>query len=405
MRFIFGNYILDTTRRELRQGAAAIDVEPQVFDLLTCLVSHRDRVVSKDDLLTAVWRGRIVSEATLNSRINSARRAIGDTGKKQQLIKTLTRRGLRFVGKVEVEEDTIAAVPGSEIARPHPTELPAQEIRFIRTPDGVRLAMAAVGNGQPVVKVTNWLNHLEYDWLSPVWSPLLAHLTARFHLVRYDGRGFGLSDWDVTDLGFDAQVADLETVVDTTGLERFALLGISGGVAVAIAYAARHPERVSRLVLFGGFPHGWFKRGSAAEIEQAEALLTMIRHGWGRDDDSAFHRLFTALFAPGGTLAQIEWFKDLQRVSTSPENAARLAHIFGQIDVADLLPQIAVPTLIMHSRQDARVPFEQALMLARGILHARLVALESRNHLLLSHEPAWPSFIEQLCGFLNKTPH
>lgn len=401
MRFNFGPYSLDTSRRELRRGARAIAVEPQVFDLLLCLIRNRDCVVSKDEILRTVWRGRIVSEATLNSRINSARRAIGDTGKKQQYIRTVMRRGLRFVGEVEEEANDTAHDRGNS-GRLRPIGLPRQEIRFIRTSDGVRLAAATVGEGMPLVKATNWLNHLEFDWHSPVWSPLLTHLAANFRLIRYDGRGFGLSDWSVDDLSFESYVRDLEAVVNDFGAERVALLGISGGVSVSIAFAARHPERVSRLVLYGGFPHGWFRRGNAAEIAQAEALISMIRHGWGADGDSAFHRLFTGLFVPGGTPEQIQWFKDLQRISTSPENAARLASMFGQVDVTNLLPHIAIPTLILHSRHDSRVPYEQGLMLARGIPGAQFVALESCNHILLSHEPAWGHFIDHLCSFVSQ---
>jgi len=175
---------------------------------------------------------------------------------------------------------------------------------------------------------------------------------------------------------------------------------ISGGVALSIAYTVRHPERVSRLILIAGFAHGWFKRGSAAEIAQREALITMIRHGWGQDNP-AFHQLFTSLFVPGGTPEQHQWFKDLQRVSISVDNAVRLARMFGEIDVGELLRSVAVPTLVMHSRHDARVPFEQGLLMAREIPDARFVALDSPNHIVLSHEPAWRGLTDELCVFLD----
>ena len=406
MRFIFGDYVLDTARRELRSGSNAIDVEPQVFDLLTHLICNRDRVLTKDDLFTAVWRGRIVSEATLNSRINSVRRAIGDSGKTQRLIKTVSRIGFRFIGDVREcsgAVDNNATGDGKFVTAATSTaEVPPQNIGFITTNDNVRIAFATVGDGPPVVKVSSWLNHLEHDWRSPVSSSLLSYLAARFRLVRYDGRGFGLSDWHVPELSFDACVRDLEAVVDAVGVKHFALLGISAGVAISVAYAVRHPDRVSRLVLVGGFPHGWFKRGNSVESVRAEALITMIQHGWGRDEDSAFHRLFTAAFVPGGTREQIQWFKDLQRVSTSGENAARMARMFGDVDILNLLPLITVPTLVMHSHHDARVPFQQGLEIARGIPNSRFVSLESCNHLLLSQEPAWQSFVEQLDDFLHE---
>lgn len=390
MIFVFGDCELDPARRELRRAGEAVHVEPQVFDVLVHLLRHRDRVISKDELIDKVWNGRVVSEATLTSRIGAARRAIGDSGGEQTYLQTIARRGFRFVGKVR-EEATEKPSVASQAA--------SQKVTFCRTPDAVHLAVATSGEGPLLVKATNWLSHLEYDWRSPVWAPLLEHLAERFRVVRYDGRGLGLSDSNVPDLSFDAYVRDLETVVDSFGLERFALLGISGGAAVSIAYAARHPEHVSRLVLFAGFAHGWFKRGSAAEIAQREALIAMIRHGWGQDNP-AFHRIFTSLFVPGGTLEQHRWFEELQRISVTPDNAVRLARMFGEVDVAALLPQIKAKTLVLHSRHDARVPFEQGLLIARGIPDARFVALESRNHLILSGEPEWSRFVREISDFV-----
>jgi len=405
MIFVFGDCEIDPDRRELRRGGEAVHVEPQVFDVLIHLLRHSDRVVSKDELIQSVWGGRIVSEATLTSRIAAARRVIGDTGKQQARLRTIARRGFRFVGEVRQEaphtRSLASAITLAQGAGPHPSNnVPPQEVRFVRTSDDVHLAVATVGDRPTLVKATNWLNHLEYDWRSPVWSPTLEHFSARHRLVRYDGRGLGLSDWDVADLSFEAYVRDLETVVDTLGLGRFPLLGISGGVALSIAYATRHPDRVSCLVLVAGFPYGWFKRGSAAEIAQREALITMIRHGWGQDNP-AFHQLFTSLFVPGGTPEQHQWFKDLQRVTISVENAIRLARMFGEIDVAELLPRVTAPTLVMHSRHDARVPFEQGLRMAREIPNARFVALDSPNHIVLSHESAWQRFVDEVCAFLN----
>jgi DNA-binding winged helix-turn-helix (wHTH) protein/pimeloyl-ACP methyl ester carboxylesterase len=404
MVYVFGDCELDSERRDLRRHGTAVHVEPQVFDVLQYLVRNRERVVTKDELLQAVWNDRVVSDDALTSRIGAARRAIGDTGEQQQLIRTLPRRGFRFVGEVRQEPSharfnatgTFTPAGGSGALN----TAPLQELKFCRTSDDVHLAVATVGGGPTLVKATNWLNHLEYDWLSPVWSPTLTRLAANYRLVRYDGRGLGLSDWDVADLSFEAYVRDLEAIVDMLGLERFSLLGISGGAPLSIAYAVRHPDRVSRLVLMAGFAHGWFKRGSAAEIAQREALISMIRHGWGQDNP-AFHQLFTSLFVPSGTPEQHQWFKDLQRLTISVENAIRLARMFGEIDVAQLLPQVTAPTLVMHSRGDARVPFEQGLLMAREIPNARFVALDSANHIVLSHEPAWQRFMAEVCAYLN----
>jgi DNA-binding winged helix-turn-helix (wHTH) protein/alpha-beta hydrolase superfamily lysophospholipase len=401
MRFLFGDCVIDANRRELLRAGDPVHLEPQVFDLILHLIRNRDRVVSKDDLLENVWDGRIVSESTLSNRINAARRALGDSGEQQQYIKTIARRGLRFIGEVREEQpETARATPriatASEPVRSTPSP---QEVTFCRAVDGVNLAVATSGSGLPVVKTANWMNHLEFDWQSPVWSPLMSLLSERIRLVRYDERGTGLSDWDVQNISFEAFVRDLETVVDALGLERFALFGISQGAGVSIAYATRHPERVSRLVLLGGFATGWRIRGSEKLINQLEALLTLVQHGWGQDNP-AFRQVFTSLFVPGATDEETKWWNDLQRESTSPENAIRLINEFGMIDVSDLLPRVKAPTLVLHSRGDAPVPFNLGLALARGIPNARFVALESSNHIILSHEPAWRRFSDELCGFL-----
>jgi pimeloyl-ACP methyl ester carboxylesterase len=274
-------------------------------------------------------------------------------------------------------------------------------VTFCQTTDGVHLAVATSGSGLPVVKAANWLNHLEFDWQSPVWSPLISLLSDRFRLVRYDERGNGLSDWEAADISFEAFVRDLEAVVDGLGLERFALIGISQGAAVSIAYATRHPERVSRLILCGGYARGWRKRDVAIDIAQREALETLVLHGWGRDNP-AFRQVFTSLFIPGGTPEQMQWFNDLQRVSTSPENASRFMRTFGNIDVVELLPKVSAPTLVLHSRGDARVPFEEGRSLAQSIPGARFVGLDSDNHQILSHEPAWRRYVDEICAFLEQ---
>ena len=327
----------------------------------------------------------------MTSRITAARHAIGDSGEQQRFIRTVSRRGFRFVGEVREQPP---AVPAAK-----PDHAPAQEVSFCRTAEGINLAVAVCGHGLPVVKTANWMNHVEFDWQSPVWSPLLRRLAEQFRLIRYDERGTGLSDWDVADISFETFVRDLETVVDALRLDRFALFGNAQGAAVAIVYAVRHPERVSRLVLSGGYAQGWRARGNPAEIEGRKALLKLIEVGWGQDNP-AFRQVFTSLMIPGGTLEQAQWVNDLQRVSTSPKNAARLLQVFGDIDVTQFLPRVTAPTLVLHSRGDSPCPFEQGLMLARGIPNARFVALESRNNVILSHEPTWGRSADEICAFL-----
>lgn len=274
-----------------------------------------------------------------------------------------------------------------------------QEIGFCTASDGVRIAYARVGTGRPLVKAANWLNHLEYDWQSPLWRHWLRELARDHELIRYDERGNGLSDWDVSEISFEAFVRDLEAVVDTLELEGFVLLGISQGCAVSVEYAVRHPERVSQLVLYGGYARGLFHR-DAAQRESAEAVLTLMRHGWGQENP-AFRQIFTSSFIPGGTPEQMQWFNDLQRITTSPENAVRIRKACNDIDVKELLPRVQVPTLVLHCRNDAVAPFDEGRELAASIPGARFVPLESQNHLLLADEPAWGKFLAEFRSFLG----
>jgi pimeloyl-ACP methyl ester carboxylesterase len=389
--YSFGEYALDTDRHELRRGLDLVAVEPQVFDLLVYLLRNRERVVSKDDLIAGVWGGRIVSESTLTSRINAARRAIGDSGAAQSLIRTVARKGLRFVGAVS--EGTVPAGAGRA-----KKDL-RQQIRFCTASDGVRIAYSEVGEGPPLVKAANWLSHLEYDWESPIWRRLLQATAADRRLIRYDMRGTGLSDWEVDEVSFERFVRDLECVVDAVGIERFPLFGLSGGCAVSIAYAVRNPGRVSHLVLLGGCARGRRKRGSQKEIEEADALRTLILLGWGRENP-AFRQVFTSQYIPGGSAEQMQWLNDLQRNTSSAENAVRLREAMNQVDVTDQLARVDVPTLVLHCRDDAVVPFEEGRIMAAGIRGSRFVELEGRNHIILEGDPGWRRFLDEVRSFL-----
>lgn len=398
MRFFFRNQQLDPERRELRRGPDLVAVEPQVFDLLLYLVRNRDRVISKDELIEGVWGGRIVSESTLSSRINAARKAIGDSGETQSLIRTLARKGIRFVATVTTDDGEPAAAPASAEIAPRATPALEQRIAFCRAPDGVRLAYATVGSGPPIVKTANWLNHLEYDWESPIYRGLFQGLARDRTLVRYDARGNGLSDWEVATIDFEAFVSDLETVMDAAGLDRVPLFCMSQGCAVAIAYAVRHPERVSHLILHGGFAVGPLRR-SPAEAENMRAMMHLIRTGWGTDNP-AFRQMFTSLFFPEGTKEIFDSFNELQRICISPENAFRIREAVGNIDVRDLLPRVKVPTLVTHSRGDAVAAYELGRAMASEIPGARFVTLQSKNHALLDTEPAHARLLEEIRRFL-----
>ena len=275
-----------------------------------------------------------------------------------------------------------------------------QQIRFCKSFDGTRLAYAVTGEGPPLVKAPHWLTHLEYEFSSPIWKPWIEALSRGHTLLRMDERACGLSDWDVADLSFEAWVRDLEAVVDAAGVERFALLGASQGASVAIAYAVRHPERVSHLVIAGGYARGAFKRGDpSGRLAELEAQLKLVEAGWGREDAS-YRQMFAMQFAPGASLEQINSLSELQRKSASADNAVRIIRGFFTIDVSDQAARVACPTLLLHGRGDRRVPFEEGRILASLIPGARLVPLETENHILLEQEPAFRQFFDELHAFV-----
>jgi pimeloyl-ACP methyl ester carboxylesterase len=391
--FVFSDCELDLDRFELRRAGRLRPVEPQVFDLLAVLIRERHRVVPKEELLDTVWGNRFVTESALTSRVKAARQAIGDDGRSQRFIRTAHGRGYQFAAAVNeaAQPDQVAS------ASPAP---PEQEIRFATAGDGTRLAYAISGAGPPLVKAANWLSHLGYDWESPVWRHWLAELSHRFRLVRYDERGCGLSDRDTGRFSFEDWVDDLEAVVDAAGLDRFPLLGISQGGPVAIAYAVRHPERVTHLVLLGSFAQGRRKAARTPdERALAEAHIEIVRLGWGRPDPT-YRQIFVAHFLPEATQEQWRSFDELQQRSTSPDNAWRFVDEFANIDVTDLAPKLTVPTLIMCSRREPGNRFEQSRLLAALIPKSRLVPLDSSNHLLPERDPAWQHFLAELDKFL-----
>jgi len=395
VQYAFAGLTLDTDRYALRRDDEVVHLEPQVFDVLAYLVEHRDAVVTKAELLDAVWGDRFVSESALTSRIKAARAAVGDNGTAQSVIRTVHGRGYQVVAEVTVTATATQATP------PEPPDPPLeQEIRFCTTDDGVRLAYAITGSGPPLVRAAVWMTHVDYDLHSPVWRHWLTDLSAHHTLIRYDERGCGLSDHDV-EFSFDAWVADLEAVVDAAGLDRFALLGHSQGGGVSIAYAARHPERVSHLVLVNSYLRGRYLRAETeTERRDAELQVEMAVVGWGRDD-VAYRHFFASQFLPGGTPQLWDAFAELQRRTTSAENAQGFFTTYARIDVTELAREITAPTLVLHARDDLRVPFSQAREIAAAIPGSRLIPLDSANHLFLPDEPAWAVVVREIEAFLS----
>jgi pimeloyl-ACP methyl ester carboxylesterase len=387
--FEFDTCQLDPSRVELRRDGEPVHVEPQVFDVLRYLLEHRERVVPKAELLDAVWGDRFVSDSALTSRLKAARRAIGDDGMAQRLIATVHGVGYRFVGEV------------AESGPPPAVSRPAQQIRYCHSASGVRIAYACTGSGPPLVKAANWLTNLDLERESPIWAHWIDALSSRHQLVRYDERGCGLSDWDVDEFSLDTWVEDLELVVDSVGLDRFPLIGLSQGGAVAIAYAVRHPGRVSRLVLVGAYARGRLARAETADEREEAALdLQVGRVGWRRDDP-AYRQVFAAQFLPDESRAMWDAFNALQRATTSTDNVVRFLDTFANLDVSEIAASVQCPTLVLHARRDRRVPTQQARELAAQIPGSTLRLLDSGNHILTATEPAWAELVHELDGFLD----
>jgi pimeloyl-ACP methyl ester carboxylesterase/DNA-binding CsgD family transcriptional regulator len=278
-----------------------------------------------------------------------------------------------------------------------------QTIRYVRASDGLQLAWAEAGTGPPLVKAATWLTHLEHDFESPVWHHWTTFLADHFHYIRHDERGCGMSEWNIRDLSLDRRVKDLETVVEASGLsEPFTLMGMSQGAAVCIAYAIRHPDRVARMVLCGGYARGAMRRTDEEANRTYEAIIRLSSL-WG-SDNPAFRQVFTSRFIPQGTDEQLRWFNDLCLKTVSPELAGPLLRSRADIDITALLTQVRTPTLVLHAREDAVVPIAEGRLLATEIPGAQFVELESRNHVLLEHEPAWVKFQEAVLAFTGQSP-
>ena len=404
--FRFEGFELEPETRELRNESGPVHVEQQVFDVLRHLTEHRDRVVPKTELLDEVWGDRFVSESALTSRIKSARRAVGDSGERQQVIQTIRGVGYRFVANVDViVEGEAGVLPGVERRETPPSGgAPNLElkVRFVEAAGGVSLAVAETGAGRYLVKSATWLTQVDKDTDdSPVWGHWVRALSRRFHYVRYDPRGCGLSDRDLAgqDLtNLDLWIDDLGRVIDDLDQERVALLGVSQGGPVAVGFAARYPERISHLILYGTYARGMKRRGDPIQSEEAGLQVTLARVGWGTKNDS-FREIFARQFVPDAQSDEIAWFNNQLQVTTNSTNAPLLEGAFHDLDVSDLARQVVTPTLVQHAVGDRAVPFEEGRHLAGLIPGARFVTLQSRNHILLQRDAAFPRFIDEIERF------
>ena len=365
-------------------------------DVLKRLVTHPDMSPPSLRRWLATWRDVDPDGAEEYERAPTAQEAqepIRTNDKLDQVTSTGTGNAL--------SPDERTSASAEETTRSRKRALRAQRIGFCEARDGTKIAYATVGSGPPILKAANWLNHLEFDWASPIWGGSFTALAQHRTFIRYDERGCGLSDWDVDDLSFEAFVDDLEAVADRLKLERFPLLGISQGAAVSIEYAVRHPDRVSGLILIGGYAAGWRHLATPDEQARREAVLKLTEVGWGTDNP-AYRHIFSQTFMPDADADDLAWFDEFQRQTTSPQNAARFQDAFGYIDVRERLAEVKAPTIVLHSKDDQRIPLELGRAVASGIPNARFVPLESRNHILVDHEPAWAVCFDTVVEFLTE---
>ncbi|WP_189077798.1 alpha/beta fold hydrolase [Mangrovihabitans endophyticus] len=397
MIYHFGRFDLDPGLGRLRRDRRPATIEPKALALLCHLVRHRDRVVSKKELLDTVWGGEFGTEAALTTGLRAVRLAIGDTGRQQRLIRTVYRHGYQFVAPTTTVPAGSAMTPALRTI-----DAPGRSrdlIRFSRTADGKHVAWAAAGTGPPLVKTANWPSALDLERAMPMFAHWFEGLTRGRQLIRYDPRGCGLSDAAFGST-LDEWIKDLDAVADAAGLDRFPLLGVAQGSPLAIAYAARRPERVSRLILNAAITRGRAARASTAtERDEAELDLRLGVTGW-RTQNLSYLRYAAAQLRADDPAEKWDEFAEYERLTVSTANAARYMQWFSRVDVLDLARHVSCPTLIVNSRSDPRAPLAEATELARLIPDSRMVVLDGRNHLLTADEPAWPLFLTELDAFL-----
>ncbi|MEP0941939.1 MAG: alpha/beta fold hydrolase [Rhizobiaceae bacterium] len=383
--------MLDTANHTFVRDGEQLHLEPQVFDLLHLLAKQAGQLVTKDKLVEIVWNGRIVSEATISARINAARTAVGDTGKDQRVIRTISRRGIELLAEVSNDVTEPGAAASSM----------SQTVRYASSKDGTQIAYATSGTGPPLMRAGHFLTHLEKDWQSPVYRPSIVDFSENHSLVRYDQRGTGLSQTDVEELSIEAYSSDLLAVADAAGLNRFPIFATSQGVPVSVHFAANYPERVSRLVLCGGFAQGRQIRDDKYSRDEAEALMTLVRMGWGKPD-SPFMSAFISMFCPDASREERASLVEAQLASATPEMAARIRIAIDQFNVVESLANVKTPTLVIHASGDGLHPPSQGRLLAANIPNAEFKLVESNNHIFLKSTPAWDEIMSATLEFFGR---
>lgn len=399
----FDDFELDTRAFQLRKGGVPVPMEPQVFEVLALLVQNEGRVVTKDELLDRVWPERYVTEAALNSRVMSARKALGDNGQAQRYIKTVHGRGYRFSGAEAVAPKEPFSIrertkdTADEEAAAHPP------IRYATTRDGSQVAYAVSGGGVPLVRVLGWFTHVDLEWRWPALRDFWARLGRRHQLVRYDGRGMGLSSHADT-FSMESRIADLEAVVEHSGLDRFALLGMCEGADTAVHYSARHPQRVTHLVTYGAGPSG--PNSDPSWTAGWNAVMQLICEGWDHQSP-VYRQVFAHLFLGANARPEaVRAFDELQRTAVSGEQALRYLQSLDsdgrrESDLSEAARSLKVPSLVIHRRNDPLVPLDHSRRLAAAIPGARFISLGGDARWLMVDEAANGEFIAAIEHFTS----
>ncbi|MEW9922514.1 alpha/beta fold hydrolase [Marimonas sp. MJW-29] len=390
MEYCFSDCTLDDARRSLTRGDTPVAVEPQVFDLLLLLVENADRVVTRDEMVDVVWGGRIVSESAISARIAAARKAVGDDGKRQAVIGTVARRGLKMSTDVSKNGRTSDELPSA-------TSEITQRIRYTKNARGHSIAYAVTGSGSPIVRVGYNLTHLEEEWKAKVDRPFFDRVGERHTLIRFDPAGIGLSEPGPIDVDFDAMADDILAVATAAGFDQFAILTHSGGVLPGVRAAARAPERVKRLVVMGGYVDGRMRRHTEPE---PDAIRAMLAEGWS-SKESAFTTAYMMSYFPEGPLDAVMDYVRITTASCPRDQALRIRDASNSDSIAGFLAQVRCPTLIIHSRDDGVHPISEARKLAINIPDAELVILETANLIPLPGQPEWPRMMQAVLDFLD----
>ena len=392
MEHHFADCTLDDARLTLTRGGSPVAVEPKVFDLIHLLVRHAGDLVTRDRMVEEVWDGRIVSESAMSACIAGARKALGDNGKEQAVIRTVARRGLMLVGEVSRKADARPSVPAQAPA------VAAQRIRYCRSEDGHAVAYAVSGEGPPVLRFGPPLtSDLEMEWANGLHRFCTSSMALHARYLRFDNVGSGQSERVLREIDFETEARDAAAVADAAGFDSFAAVSFSGGCLAALNFAALYPERLTKLAIVGGYVEGRSRRSADAA---PDALKGMIAEGWARPE-SAFASAFITSYFPEGPAEEARAVLREMQAACPPETMLRDRDAINDATVAHLLDQVRCPVLILHGRDDAVHPLSQAQKLAAGIARAELVVLETANHVPLYGSPCWESYNSTLAEFLT----